>query len=105
MQHDHRHNAGGVQSLQLIAITGQFRFIQGTISGGLETGPFDAKAVAIDAKFLHPLDVFGITVIAVASGMTGAAIGSDEISPFILDVAFDLSGGGGCSPQETRWEF
>src|ERR1043166_1608736 len=105
MKDDHGNDAGGVEAIQLIAISGQFRLIERQIRPGLETRPFETETIGINSELSHPFDVFPVTVVAVASGMTGAPVAGDESSPFVVDVTFDLRGGRGGAPEKTGWKF
>jgi hypothetical protein len=51
------------------------------------------------------LDVLGVLVIAVAGDAARAPVAGDEISPLVVDVAFDLRRGGRGSPQKRVGEF
>src|SRR5690242_8086457 len=104
MQHNHRDNTRRIEPIELVAITVKLTLVQFSIGFSLQPRPFNTGSIRIHPQFAHPLDVFDISVVAVASNTAGAAIAGDKVGPFVVDMPFDLSRGGRDSPQKPIWE-
>ena len=105
MERDHRNNAGRIELVQLIHVSLQLGLIQRSLRFGLQPRPLNAHPIGIDSQLTHPLDALAALVIAVAGDVACVPVAGDEISPLVVDVTFDLRGGGRGSPKKRVGKF
>ncbi len=83
--------------------------------------PGDGKTVGLNAELLHQGNIFGITVVVIASNVAGVMVGDAALQPVgvpdaepaavLARRALDLEGGGRHAPKKiapqrrNRWKF
>ncbi len=106
-------DAGGEQGVDEAVVEGESGGVGGTGAGGLDAGPGDGEAVAVEPETAHQLDVLGIPVVVVAghrsrvavadgAGARGEGVPDRGAAAVLVHRSLDLVGGGGGTPAEPR---
>ncbi len=66
VERGHRLDAGGEQLVEQPVVVGEALGVDAAAAGGLDAGPGDREAVALDAEALEQRDVLGVPVVVVA---------------------------------------
>src|SRR5262249_9488176 len=101
MQHHHGYNTGPGQVIKLVDIPRQFGLVQSAIRLGFESGAIGPHSLHVSSHPWPPFDVFPVSMVTVASNLAGASVAGNKMSPFVVDMPFDLCRGSRGSPQKS----